>query len=119
MVKKLIKHTTCRRRVLAADKFVTHGSKATATSTERRWKQTFKVSYIKQAFKRASVRESLQHGPENAPFLQRADAMRTTLGKLKTATKLEEVTPGEKRTMRQLVDELGEAAKRPRADEGN
>ena len=49
--KRIIKHLTCRR--------------------ERSAK--FGRGYIEQAFRRVTVRASLLHGPENAPFLQRKD----------------------------------------------
>lgn len=38
------------------------------------------MGYIQQAFTRAAVRESLQHGVENAPYLQRSDLKRTRAG---------------------------------------
>ena len=70
MVKKIIKHSTCRRR-LKGEK-TDHG--VYAGSTKRRWQQTFKRGYIEQAFRRLSIRAGLLHGEENAPYLQRADA---------------------------------------------
>ena len=80
MVKKLIKHTTCRRRVRGAQKT----QHVCTTDSTRRWQQTFNRGYVEQAFRRVTVRESLQHGPENAPFVQRADACRTAKGKSST-----------------------------------
>ena len=74
MVKKLIKHSTCRRRL--KKETVEHKG-----SNGRRWKQSFTRGYVQQAFARACVREDLQHGSENAPFLQRADARRRAMGK--------------------------------------
>ena len=53
-----------------------HKKKVSGTAATRRWKQTFSVGYIQQAFTRACVREALRHGEENAPFLQRIDALR-------------------------------------------
>ena len=83
MTKKLIKHNTCRRRVKGGE-----------TSDHRRgaklWKQTFNVGYIQQAFTRACVRESLQHGEANAPFRQRKDAKRTSAGVVKTCSRISE-----------------------------
>ena len=70
MLKKLIKHATCRRRRTvdaSGAKSLTGGE-----GSQQLWKTAFIVGYIQQAFSRACVRESLQHGPENAPFLQRA-----------------------------------------------
>jgi len=107
MVKKLIKHTTCRRRVCGAQK-MQHVSSADST---KRWQQTFNRGYVEQAFRRVTVRESLQHGPENADFLQRADACRTAKGKTSTYSKpkIDLSTP---RTIREFVNELPE---QPRA----
>ena len=48
----MIKFLTCRRAVSAK----------------------YGRGYIEQAFRRMTVRASLIHGPENAPFLQRKDA---------------------------------------------
>ena len=81
MLKKIIKHSTCRRR-LHTDTSTTHCAKVTAGSTARRWKQTFKKGYIQQAFTRAAVRESLQHGAANVAYMQRADYQRTMAGRL-------------------------------------
>lgn len=75
MVKKLIKHTTCRRRL--TNQQTPQGQ----VSRQQRWKTTFTVGYIEQAFRRVCVRESLQHGKENQPFRQRADARRTAVGR--------------------------------------
>ena len=65
MVKKLIKHSTCRRRLTGES--VEHGSRKPGLNGKR-WKQTFKKGYIEVAFTRACVRESLQHGEANAPY---------------------------------------------------
>ena len=54
-------------------------------------KQT--VGYCQQAFSRVCVRESLQHGKENAPFLQRADARRTQHGRATLSRKVETGSP--------------------------
>ena len=76
MVKKLIKHSTCRRRLTG--KGVEHRSYA--GSSDRRWKQTFTKGYIQQAFTRTCVREAIRHGEENAAYLQRVDAIRAATG---------------------------------------
>ena len=107
MFKKLIKHATCRRRV-GGDKLTTHNPKATAQATARRWQQTFKRGYIEQAFTRACVRESLQHGEENAPYLQRADVRRTTTGKTSNGRKCAEESPAAMRSITELCAELPE-----------
>ena len=83
MVKKVIKHATCRRRLT---------SEPTPAGKER-WKKAFTVGYIEQAFRRVCVRESLQHGEENAPFRQRADARRTSAGRVAVSRKPEVGTP--------------------------
>ena len=85
MLKKLIKHATCRRRRTvdaSGAKSLTGGE-----GSQQLWKTAFTVGYIQQAFRRACVRESLQHGPENAPFLQRADARRTAIGRATVSRK--------------------------------
>jgi hypothetical protein len=92
MFKKLIKHSTCRRRMMGTEK-TTHKSKATNQSSRARWQQTFNRGYIQQAFTRACVRESLQHGEENAPFRQRADVRRTSTGKATWSRKSAEESP--------------------------
>ena len=106
MLKKIIKHATCRRRVTTGQ--FDHGKKATAGTTARRWKQTFKVGYIEQAFKRACVRESLQHGAENADYLQRADVRRKTAGKASTYTKFVDpaLAPVQPKSIHTLSTEL-------------
>ena len=86
MVKKLIKHATCRRHLGKGQ--VEHHKGST-----QRWKQTFKRGFIEQAFRRACVRESLAHGEANAPFLQRKDVLRVTTGKAPTAPKFLDGTP--------------------------
>ena len=58
--KTIIKRTTCRRQIVAGK---------------------FGRGYVEQAFRRLSVRAGLIHGPENAPFLQRADARLIGVGR--------------------------------------
>jgi hypothetical protein len=82
MLKKIIKHSTCRRRITGTGQTVQHGMKASEGATGRRWKQAFTVGFVQQAFTRACVRESLQHGVANSPFCQRSDRTRTTAGKV-------------------------------------
>ena len=108
MFKKLIKHSTCRRRVMG-DQTTTHNPKATAQASARRWKQTFNRGYIEQAFTRACVRESLQHGEENRPYRQRVDVRRTSTGKATVSRIKCEDSPAVRRKMiRELCDELPE-----------
>ena len=52
-----------------------------------------------------TVRESLQHGPENAPYLQRTDVRRTSMGKTSLYKKMKADDPTSS-TMRQLCGEL-------------
>ena len=101
MVKKIIKFTTCRRRLAGAQQ-VEHKSKLSG----KIWMQSFRRGYIEQAFRRVTVRESLQHGVDNAPYLQRTDARRKTVGKANTYKKLKEDKP-DASTMRQLCEALG------------
>ena len=79
MIKKLIKFTTCRRRTTATGTGHVHG--------ESKWTQHLIVGFVQQAFSRACVRESLQHGPENAPFMQRTDAQRKAADKASVTRK--------------------------------
>ena len=81
LVKKVIKHATCRRRVKGNAKSTVHNSKFKAEGLNyRTWTQAFNVGFVEQAFSRVCVRESLQHGEANAPFMQRKDALRTATG---------------------------------------
>jgi hypothetical protein len=105
MLEKIIKHSTCRHH-LCGEVAYEHGVKATAIAKERRWKQTFKVGYIQQAFTRACVREALRHGPENAQFLQRVDAQRTNTGIVAPHKKFMAVTPQPIKSMVSLTMEL-------------
>ena len=78
MFKKLIKHSTCRRRIVTEK--IDHQSRRPGTAATRKWKQSFSVGYITQAFTRATVREALRHGKENEPYLLRVDAVRANTG---------------------------------------
>lgn len=70
VVKKVIKHLTCRRRMTGET--TTH-SRITKSGNRMTWKQQFRKGYIAQAFQRVCVRERLIHGEENAAYLQRVD----------------------------------------------
>ena len=74
MAKKLIKHSTCRRRLESSG--LTHRQRGKAD-----WKQTFKVGFIEQTFKRLCVRESLHHGEDNLRYMDRRDFRRLATGK--------------------------------------
>ena len=108
MFKKLIKHSTVRRRLKGDE--MTHKSKATAQVSARRWKQTFNKGYIQQAFTRACVRESLQHGEDNRPYRQRKDVRRTSTGKASNCRKGAEESPAPMRAITELCAELPEGA---------
>ena len=86
MLKKIIKHNTCRRRI----KSEASEHKRQVGGSLKRWKQTFKRGYIEQAFRRAGVREAIRHGVENQPYLQRVDAQRAATGKAWVTKKVEE-----------------------------
>ena len=74
-----------------------HVKRASAGTTARRWKQSFTVGYIQQAFTRACVRESLRHGEANAPYMQRADRVLVSKGKgsVAVSSKLKSQADGE------------------------
>ena len=79
LFKKTIKHATCRRRLMTerAD----HDSRKPGRNA--RWRQSFTVGYIQQAFTRLTVSERLRcdTGANNQRFLQRADWARMNKGK--------------------------------------
>ena len=75
MIKHIIKHLTCRRRINANP--IAHNSRGARTKS---WSQVFKKGFVQQAFERAAVRHSLRHGPDNAPHLQRKDMLEASLG---------------------------------------
>jgi hypothetical protein len=65
MVKKVIKHLTCRRQI---GKVADHSKKS-----GNRWSQTFRRGYVEQCFRRTCVRSRLLHGKANLSFRQRED----------------------------------------------
>jgi hypothetical protein len=96
MTKKIIKHSTCRRRLTSGGEADGHG--VYRGSTARRWKTTLHSrihDLFEQAFRRACVRESLAHGKENAPYLRARDHVCVTTGKAPVVKKtdLHEGTP--------------------------
>ena len=108
MAKKIIKHATCRRPLRVEPS--AHKAKGAGGCDTRRWKQTFKVGFIEQAFKRLCVRESLLHGEENAAYLQRADVRRTATGKATASRlKLDGSPVAPMPTVYQMAKELHEA----------
>ena len=88
MVKKVIKHSTCRRRLTNQPT-----NQTTQEASQQAWKKAFTVGFIEQAFRRVCVRESLQHGKENLPFQQRADARRTAVGRVAVSRKVSTDSP--------------------------
>jgi len=132
MVKKIIKHSTCRRRVggnqvtsypktnldhpathlppHCPTHVSTHRGKATAQGTRKQGTQTFKAGYIEQAFRRACVREDMRHGEENMPFLQRADARRAAMGKASASKQaLDGTSPVPRASVVAAAQELADA----------
>ena len=93
MVKKIIKHNTCRRRVRGGS----HGAGPAFTHAHSRgikkWSQTFTRGYVEQAFRRCCVKEKLLHGEANKPYLQRADWKLKDKGIKKEREKTDRVIP--------------------------
>ena len=79
MVKTIVKHLTCRRNLSSGAGSSHIGKKG----MKKAWQQTFKKGYVQQAFERVAVRETLIHGEENAPYLQREDAALLAHGTVK------------------------------------
>eukprot|EP00966_Prymnesium_polylepis_P174150 4029463-Prymnesium_polylepis.1 len=63
---------------------------------------------VEQAFTRACVRESLQHGEENAPYRQRVDVLCTSTGEATTSVKGAGQSPAVMRPITELCAELPE-----------
>lgn len=76
VVKKVIKHLTCRRRVKSATTSHANGKSM--------WKQTFTRGYVEQCFRRTCVRSRLLHGEDNFQFRQRADWKIVQTGRVKS-----------------------------------
>ena len=106
-LKKIIKHLTCRRRCTtdAQGAPVEHIHKATREGKKLRWTQTLTTGYIKQAFSRACVSVANLYGPENAPFMQRADARLLASGRFKKARDEEKPPPPRNIRARMDVDD--------------
>lgn len=80
VVKKIIRHLTCRRRV-------TPGRVYQHRSGNKLWASTFARRYVKQAFRRVCVRAELLHGEDNVAYLQRVDFRLLETGKSSKAKK--------------------------------
>ena len=80
-LKKSIKHRTCRRR---ANRSTTVEHVRKTASGIVKWKQHFRRGYLQQVFTKACVKERLNYGAENVPFLQRVDWKRLRSGKSTT-----------------------------------
>ena len=107
MVKKLIKHNTCRRRVCGGTNgegpAITHQH----TKGTRTWRQTFfSRGYIEQALHRCCVKEKLLHGEANEPYLQRADWKLKQKGVKKERAKSERDLPPTVRVQMAVETEL-------------
>ena len=97
-LKKTIKHLTCRRHIRQGS------TEHTCKARDKNWQQTFTKGYIEQAFTRATVSESLKHGPENEPYLLRRDARQTSTGKEYIYKKWQREMPQPMRSIRELVE---------------
>ena len=102
LVKRTIKHRTCRRRVKGGKAGSSEGPVFGHEHTRgiKKWRQTFGRGYIEQAFRRVCVSESLLHGEADQPFLQRADWKLKDKGVKKEAAVNERPVPP---TVRSLV----------------
>eukprot|EP00965_Chrysotila_dentata_P247784 6207960-Pleurochrysis_carterae.AAC.1 len=76
VLKKKIKHLTCRRRICDGTLTLCH---ATAKG-EIVWQQSLSVGYIEPVFTGLCVSEKLKHWDVNQPYLQRVDARRKVHG---------------------------------------
>ena len=77
LVKKTIKHLTCRRRVKDAP--TEHERRRLIGGANgKKWVQSFTRGYIEQAFRRVTVSEKLRLDPD---FMMRADHRRVNTGK--------------------------------------
>ena len=80
MVKKIIKHLTCRRRI---DKI---GTTHTKRMGGKSWTQTFKKGYIESSFARTCVRNgALLHGEANRKYLGRKETKLINKGRVTDA----------------------------------
>eukprot|EP00965_Chrysotila_dentata_P024558 813076-Pleurochrysis_carterae.AAC.1 len=73
MVKKIIKHLACRRRIKKTSSLRDNGNK--------QWMETFSRGYTEQAFCRVCVRADLIHGQANERYMQRQDHRLKNSGK--------------------------------------
>ena len=89
LIKKRIKHMTCRRRTIDAD----GNPYSKQTRGKNAWKQTFTRGYLEQVFRRGCVSEALLHGPENLPYLGRTEHALLDKGLKKENTKSEREVP--------------------------
>ena len=93
LVKDIIKHRTCRRRVKGGTSGQGPAFAHTHTRATNSWKQTFTRGYIEQAFRRCCVKEKLLHGEENQPYLQRHEWKLKNKGVKKEKVKTERAVP--------------------------
>ncbi|KAL1520725.1 hypothetical protein AB1Y20_022293 [Prymnesium parvum] len=90
VVKKFIKHLTCRRTIKEEQ---SNHTRVTSLGNKVIWKQHFRKGFIQQAFSRLCVREGILHGESNQPFLQRADERQKHSGLRGSKIEKEECEP--------------------------
>ena len=83
-IKKLIKHLSCRRlaRSDTTGAPLEHAHTSTRDGKKKAWTQVLTKGYIQQVFSRVCVGASSLYGPENKPYLQRADALLLAAGRI-------------------------------------
>lgn len=79
-LKKIIKHLTCRRHIKQSGIAKRRQTGGTRMSRVAQWTTSFMSGWIKQAFTRVTVDESLRHGNENEDYLLREDILLRTQG---------------------------------------
>eukprot|EP00965_Chrysotila_dentata_P081733 2698262-Pleurochrysis_carterae.AAC.1 len=85
MLKKMIKHLTCRRRINKSGSLRDNGKKE--------WLETFRRGYTEQAFRCVCARADLIHGKANVRYMQRTDYRLKNTGRAaKASTNQAEVT---------------------------
>eukprot|EP00966_Prymnesium_polylepis_P008307 191447-Prymnesium_polylepis.1 len=102
MFKKLIKHSTCRRRMMGNEK-TTHKSKATSQSSRARWQQTFNRGYSTSS-RRSPGRVSVSPfsmGRKTPPFGSTSTFGARSPGKATWTRKSAEESPAVMRPLRE------------------
>lgn len=109
LVKKSIKHLTCRRRI--KEEATDHTRRLAGGANGKKWRQTFNRGYIEQAFRRVTVSEGLHHGKENEPYMQCADHRRLATGKTHYEARKFDVSSPACTTVRLAIEAAQAAAK--------